>query len=217
MKVVEIFTSINGESKRAGELAVFVRFAGCNLNCVYCDTKWANEPDVEYKEMTPEEIADCVESQKVTNVTLTGGEPLIQSDINQLVKLLMDKGLRVEIETNGSVDIDSVQWDKRPSFTLDYKSPSSGQESKMFLDNYAKVGSGDAVKFVVGSGKDLDKAYEIITQYQLDQKTNVFLSPVWGDIEPAEIVQYMNEHKMNDIKLQIQMHKIIWDPDKRGV
>lgn len=217
MKVVEIFTSINGESKRAGELAVFVRFAGCNLNCAYCDTKWANEPDTEYKDMTPKEIADYVIKQQVTNVTITGGEPLLQKNIEQLVALLMESGHRVEIETNGSVDIDSIAWSKRPSFTVDYKSPSSGCESKMFMDNYSKVGADDVVKFVVGSKEDLDKARDIIKQYHLDQKSNVFVSPVWGDIEPAQIVEYMIENKLNDIKLQIQMHKIVWDPDKRGV
>ena len=123
----------------------------------------------------------------------------------------------MEIETNGSVDIDSIAWSKRPSFTVDYKSPSSGCESKMFMDNYSKVGADDVVKFVVGSKEDLDKARDIIKQYHLDQKSNVFVSPVWGDIEPAQIVEYMIENKLNDIKLQIQMHKIVWDPDKRGV
>ena len=218
MKVVEIFESINGESKRAGELAVFVRFKGCNLNCSYCDTTWANEADAKYTEMSVDEIVQKIKDSGIKNVTLTGGEPLLQKDIKSLVEQILSiDEMRVEIETNGSIDIDKDSWNVLPSFTLDYKSPSSGCNDKMFLDNLKSVDLNDVVKFVVGSAEDLDKAYEIITKYNLDKKTNVFLSPVFGNIEPVEIVDYMLDKKMNDVKIQIQMHKVIWDPNKRGV
>ena len=217
MQVVEIFTSINGESKRAGELAVFVRFKGCNLCCSYCDTAWANEADAKFSEMTPEEILEHVKNTEVKNVTLTGGEPLLQNDIEKLVEMLIDAGLRVEIETNGSVNVNEKSWAKRPSFTLDYKSISSGQSGKMCMENFAGVTESDVVKFVVGSREDLDDAYRVIKEYALDQKCGVFLSPVFGKIEPADMVDYMIQKKMNDVRLQIQMHKVIWDPDKRGV
>ena len=212
MKVVEIFESINGESKRAGELAVFVRFKGCNLNCSYCDTTWANEADAKYTEMSVDEIVQKIKDSGIKNVTLTGGEPLLQKDIKSLVEQILSiDEMRVEIETNGSIATDKDSWNVLPSFTLDYKSPSSGCNDKMFLDNLKSVDLNDVVKFVVGSTEDLDKAYEIITEY------NVFLSPVFGNIEPVAIVDYMLDKKMNDVKIQIQMHKVIWDPNKRGV
>ena len=223
MKVVEKFVSINGESKRAGELALFIRFKGCNLNCTYCDTKWANEIDCEYDEMTPEEILDYIEETKVKNITLTGGEPLLQKDIYKLIKMIIEKGYRVEIETNGAVSIESAaalrekEGFKDLSFTLDYKSPYSGCEDKMILDNYKFIDSRDSVKFVVGGEKDLEKARYIIEKFNLSDRCQVFLSPIFGMIKPDEIVDFMIDKNLNDIKLQIQMHKVIWDPEKRGV
>ena len=223
MKVVEKFVSINGESKRAGELALFIRFKGCNLNCTYCDTKWANEPDCDYQEMTPEKLLDYIEKTKVKNITLTGGEPLLQKDINKLIKMIIDKGFRVEIETNGAVSIESTAAlrDKEDfkdlSFTLDYKSPSSGCEDKMILDNFNFIDSRDSVKLVVGNEKDLEKARYIIEKFNLSDRCQVFLSPIFGMIKPEKIVDFMIDKNLNDIKLQIQMHKVIWDPNKRGV
>ena len=218
MKVVEKFVSINGEGKRAGELAVFIRFKGCNLACSYCDTTWANEPGCEYEEMSPEEIASYIKETGVRNVTLTGGEPLLQKDISELIdEIFKLEGSRVEIETNGSVDIETVKTSKRPDFTLDYKLPSSGCEYKMNLNNYKQVKANDTVKFVVGNRQDLDKAKDIIEEYNLAEKCNVYLSPVFGLIEPKEIVEYMIDNKMNNVRLQIQMHKVIWNPNERGV
>lgn len=216
MKVVEKFVSINGEGTRAGELAVFIRFKGCNLNCSYCDTQWANETDCAYEEMTPEQILEYALSTNIKNVTLTGGEPLLQPEINRLIRLLNEHDLRVEIETNGSVDILTFR-DSNPTFTIDYKSPSSGCEEKMLLSNFKHITDRDTVKFVVGTLNDLDKAVEIINRYQLNSRCNVFFSPVFGRITPETIVGYMIEHNLNDIRLQIQLHKVIWDPNKRGV
>ena len=128
--VVEKFVSINGESKFAGQLAVFIRFRGCNLNCVYCDTKWANTADAPAEQMTKEEIYDYIKSTGVRNVTLTGGEPLLQKCIQELLEYLAkDKDIRIEIETNGSVDIKNVKTiENCPSVTLDYKTPYSGMD-----------------------------------------------------------------------------------------
>ncbi|MGN1318790.1 MAG: radical SAM protein, partial [Lachnospirales bacterium] len=115
MKVAEKFVSINGEGQKAGELAVFVRFTGCNLNCSYCDTKWANEPHCNYEELSVDEIYDYILSTKVKNVTLTGGEPLLHSGIyNLCAKLSEDNNLKVEIETNGSVSIEKYKLLKNP-------------------------------------------------------------------------------------------------------
>ena len=137
-KVVERFVSINGEGRRSGQLAIFIRFAGCNLNCSYCDTLWANEKDVSYELISSKDIYDYIKSQKIKNVTLTGGEPLMQKGIVELLKVLSkDKELYVEIETNGSVLLDEfLDIENSPSFTMDYKLPSSNMENKMALDNF---------------------------------------------------------------------------------
>ena len=220
MRVAEKFISINGEGTRAGELAVFIRFQGCNLRCSYCDTMWANEPDCPYEEMSPEEICDYVAETGITNCTLTGGEPLLQRDMKQLVRLLIDKcGCRVEIETNGSANLTPLTMDPqhRPVFTMDYKLPSSGCESAMRRDNFELLGREDTVKFVCGSLEDLERAHEIMQEYSLPDQCHVYFSPVFGSIEPAAIVDFMQKRRMNKVRLQIQMHKVIWDPDRRGV
>jgi 7-carboxy-7-deazaguanine synthase len=219
MKVVEKFVSINGEGMLAGQLAVFIRFKGCNLNCTYCDTKWANEHDAEFTEMSPEEIYEYIKSVNAKNVTLTGGEPLLQKDMNKLLELLCsDENIRVEIETNGSVDISKfMNYENRPSFTLDYKLPISGMSEYMLTDNYKYIDKHDSVKFVSGSLEDLEKAKKIIDKFELDKKANVFISPVFGKIELPKIVEFMIENNMNDVKMQLQMHKVIWDAEMRGV
>lgn len=216
MKVIELFLSVNGEGLKSGELATFVRFAGCNLRCPYCDTKYSYE-NPKYIEMSIDEIISKIESFKAYNVTLTGGEPLIQKNIDILIKKLSDKGYRVELETNGSVDISKYVGLKGVAFTLDYKGPTSLMEDKMLLDNYKYLTKNDVVKFVCGSTKDLEKARDIILKYKLDEITNPFLSPVFGEISLEGMVDFMKENNLNHVRLQLQIHKIIWDKDKRGV
>ena len=218
-KVVEKFVSINGEGTRAGQLAAFIRFQGCNLNCGYCDTTWANEPKASYEWMTEEEIVTYILEEKVQNVTLTGGEPLLQQDINVLLeRLAKETQLWVEIETNGSVNITPfLTIENRPSMTMDYKLPSSGMEQFMCQENFSLLQEKDTVKFVSGSREDLEKAKEIIERYELVKRCHVYLSPVFGQIEPADMVEYMKENHMNGVNLQLQMHKFIWNPNKKGV
>jgi 7-carboxy-7-deazaguanine synthase len=216
LKVVEKFVSINGEGLRAGELAVFIRFYGCNLHCSYCDTKWANE-GFNGEEMSPTEIVEYIKSTGIKNVTLTGGEPLLAENIAELLKLLSaENELSTEIETNGSVDFRNLKADNIV-FTVDVKCPSSGMCDKNFLKNLTVLDINDAVKFVVSDENDLEFALKIITEYKLTEKTNVILSPVFGEIAPVEIVIFMTENKLNGVRLGIQLHKIIWDPAKRGV
>lgn len=216
--VVEKFVSINGEAARAGELAVFIRFRKCNLHCSYCDTRWANDESVPADMMTAAEITDYVNGTGIVNVTLTGGEPLLQEDIAELTDMLIASGHRVEIETNGSISIAGLaDRDKRPVFTLDYKLPGSGMESNMLTENYGYLRPTDTVKFVSGSLSDLERAAEIIAEYRLTERCSVYISPVFGDIEPAAIVDFMRDHRLNGVRLQLQLHKFIWAPDKRGV
>ena len=221
-RVVEHFVSINGEGKKAGQLALFIRFAGCNLACLYCDTRWANEKDVKYEEYTTEELMQLIRDSGIKNVTLTGGEPLLQEDIGRLLeKIRNDNTVNVEIETNGSVDIRPFFTDAdedNVSFTLDYKTGCSGMETKMLHDNYKNVRACDTVKFVVGGIEDLEKARIIADSYRLHEKgCAVYISPCFGAIEPAEIVEYMKNRMWNYVNLQLQLHKYIWDPDKKGV
>lgn len=218
-KVVEKFVSINGEAQRAGELACFIRFAGCNLCCVYCDTKWANEDNAPYEIHSEEEIYAYIKETGVSNVTLTGGEPLLQENIDRLLMMLSkDKELNVEIETNGAVDISKfINIGDNISFTVDYKLPDSGMEEKMILSNYEKIREKDTVKFVASSVSDLDKAKEIIDRYKLTEKTKVYISTCFGKLDPKDVVEYMVTNGMNKVRLQLQLHKFIWDPDRKGV
>lgn len=217
-KVAEIFSSINGEGTRAGELAVFVRFRGCNLNCSYCDTSWVNQPDTPFTPMDKEEILGAVMETGIRNVTLTGGEPLLVPGVEEVIEILGRNGLSVEIETNGSIDL--LPFDvinHRPLFTMDYKLPGSGMEDKMNLRNFELLKKNDTVKFVAGSEKDLERAAEIIRTYSLTERCHVYFSPVFGRIAPADIVEFMKKNKLNGVRLQLQLHKFIWDPMARGV
>ncbi|PTQ83824.1 7-carboxy-7-deazaguanine synthase [Trichococcus patagoniensis] len=219
LQVVEKFVSINGEGRRCGQLATFIRFAGCNLNCGYCDTAWANDRKVAFDPMTAEEVYAYIKDTQVTNVTLTGGEPLLQQDIGGLLELLsQDPELYVEIETNGSVLLSRFSGlENPPSFTMDYKLPSSGMERMMALDNFDQLTEKDTVKFVSGSLQDLEKARELIDRYKLTEKTAVFISPIFGEIELETIVDFMKDNQLNGVNMQVQLHKIIWDPNERGV
>ena len=217
--VCEKFVSINGEAQCAGELACFIRFAGCNLDCSYCDTKWANVDIGPFEILNEEDIYSYIKETGVKNVTLTGGEPLIQKGMYELIKLLTkDKNLNIEVETNGSVDISKyISLGENLSFTLDYKLKGSGMQDKMLTDNYKYISKKDSVKFVVSNKEDLDIAKQVIDTYDLCQKTRVYISTAFREVEPREVVEYMKENKMNDVRLQLQLHKYIWNPEERGV
>lgn len=218
-KVAEHFISINGEGSRAGQLALFIRMKGCNLNCDYCDTKWANEAGAPAEDMTLDQIEELVRSSGVENVTLTGGEPLFRTGMKELLgRLAQIPGISVEIETNGSVDLAPyVDLADNIIFTMDYKLACSGMEKKMHLSNFGILKKKDTVKFVIGSPADLMRAEEIIGQYELAGRVHIYFSPVFGSIDPKEMVDFMVEHRLNKVNMQLQLHKYIWDPDERGV
>lgn len=218
--VAEWFVSINGEGTKAGELSVFIRLCGCNLRCSYCDTFWANETDVPYTEMTAEDIRRLISETGIQNITLTGGEPLIHPYVSELLKCLMqDDNFSIEIETNGSVSIeDFAGIHDRIIFTLDYKLPGSGMEDNMRLNENIKfLKKQDCIKFVVCSKEDLERAEQLIRKYNLCSVCHVYFSPVYGRIQPDDIVEFMKQKKLNDVRLQLQLHKYIWNPEKRGV
>ncbi len=216
--VAEIFSSVNGEGTKSGQLAVFVRFRGCNLSCSWCDTKWANASDASAVFMSAEEIADSIDRTGIFNVTLTGGEPLIHEDIRDLLLLLSGRTvLRTEIETNGSIDLSPFTDIPRVTFTMDYKLPSSGMTDKMCLSNLALLRAEDTIKFVVSDEADLSFALKMIKDNELTERCHVFLSPVFGKMDPAAIVDFMKEHTLNNVNLQLQLHNVIWAPGTEGV
>ena len=216
MRVIEKFVSINGEGLKQGELALFIRFAGCNLRCAYCDTKYSFE-NPKYVEMTPEELLECANKENVKNITLTGGEPLIQEDIYELMSLLSDAGFNIEVETNGSIDISKFIGISNVSFTLDYKTPVSGMENHMNTNNYGFITKKDSIKFVCGTKDDLKRSLEVMKKYDLINKTNCLISPVFGMIRLEDIVDFLKDNNLNGVRMCLQIHKIIWDPNKRGV
>jgi len=221
MKINEIFKSISGEAAKAGFPVIFIRTYGCNLRCSYCDTMYAVEGG-EYKEMTPKEILETCENMNLKRVVFTGGEPLIQPDAAELVDLLCNNGYEVEIETNGAVSLPKFHQTLRTknkyklSYTMDYKGHSSLMTKKMIEENLEFLLDKDVLKFVVGCSEDLMQVYETLKHY--DIRAQVFISPVFGKIEPKEIVDFILTNSfLTDCRVQLQLHKLIWDVNQRGV
>lgn len=219
MKVNEIFYSIEGEGIRAGYPCVFIRLQGCNLNCSYCDTRYSCE-DPECDDLQIREILANVQEYGCKRVTITGGEPTIQTDFYDLVYELNGAGYLVNIETNGTTSASEIR-DEVPygvTITMDHKCPSSGMNFKMRVDNYKGLEPHDVLKFVVGSYADLVDADRVINAIRImNRNPYIYLSPVFGKIEPKDIVEFMKEHHYNDVRIQLQMHKFIWPPEMRGV
>ncbi len=226
--LAERFVSINGEGQRAGYLACFIRFPHCNLRCSYCDTMWANETHSSFEEIALVDLVDWVAHAGVSCVTITGGEPLLQRALPDLLHMLdaTCPHLWVELETNGSRPLD-IYVDMRKafdvhkgitlSFTMDWKTPSSGMNELMCADNLSLLTKRDTLKFVVGDITDLDQMRTLCEKLDLFKRTNVFISPISGIINPADIVAYMQEYHLRDARLQLQLHKIIWPHEVKGV
>lgn len=213
LKVNEIFYSIQGESSYAGYPCVFVRLTGCNLRCFYCDTRYAYE---EGREMEIGEIIDRVASCRCRLVEVTGGEPLIQQETPFLILNLLEKGYEVLLETNGTQDISLV--DERCVRIVDIKCPSSGEDKNNDLENLNRLTDKDEVKFVIGGREDYEYARKIleIIDYKSSRMSPVHFSPVFGKMDPEILAEWILEDNLN-VRLQIQLHKIIWDPEQRGV
>ena len=213
LKVNEIFYSLQGESSYAGRPCVFIRLTGCNLRCSYCDTRYAYE---EGTDTNLDLIIDQVSSYRCPLVEITGGEPLIQEDTPQLIRRLLERNVKVLLETNGSQNIQRV--DDRCIKVVDMKCPSSGMEARNDLENLKKLSSGDELKFVVGNRIDFEFAQEVLDDYHqfFPEKTPVHFSPVFGKLEPKLLAQWILEEHL-EVRLQLPLHKILWDPNQRGV
>jgi len=211
MKICEIFTSIQGESSYVGMPCTFVRLTGCNLSCVYCDTEYAKKGGMD---LTEDEIIQEVSLVGVHLIEITGGEPLLQSDVLHLIERLLNEGYDVIVETNGSLPIGQI--DRRATVLLDIKTPGSGMWEEMDLTNLEYLKLNDEVKFVVVDRSDYDWAKKFIEKYHLDARCRVLMSPAFGKVEPSELSRWMIEDRM-PARLNLQMHKYIFGPDKEGV
>lgn len=216
MNVIEIFASIDGEGKRQGCLTTFLRLHDCNIRCSYCDTLYSYGPQSTFESMSIRAVADIIEQLGNHRITITGGEPLLQEQaIIELIDELTKRNPQYDfnIETNGTI-VPSFQREN-VWFTYDYKTPSSLAEDSMNLDIFKMATAEDIIKFVVGSVQDLDRMDEVLKTYPTNGQ--IFVSPVWGNIEGAMIVGYMKAHNWQNVKFQLQIHKFIWDPGAKGV
>ena len=212
LKIHEIYESVQGESSWAGWRCVFVRLTACDLRCSYCDTEYAF---YEGKKRAVSEVLAEVLAVDCPLVEITGGEPLLQKNVLPLMTALCDAGRTVLIETSGAHDIAPI--DARVHRIMDLKTPDSGECARNLGSNIALLTPRDEVKFVIGSREDYEWSREQVRAHGLVARCGgVLFSPVFGRIEPRDIVGWIIEDKL-PVRFQLQMHKFIWDPKQKGV
>jgi 7-carboxy-7-deazaguanine synthase len=211
LQVCETFYSILGESTAAGLPAFFIRLAGCNLRCRYCDTVYAYEGG---EVMAGGELVEAAASHPARRVLVTGGEPLLQAETLPLLTALADAGLAVLLETNGSRPMEAV--DARVRRILDLKCPGSGMASYNLWKNLEQLRDGDEVKFVITDLGDFVWAVEVIESHSLGGRVPLLISPVFGAVSPKEAAAWILESGL-PLRLNLQLHKYIWGPEVRGV
>lgn len=209
--VNEIYKSVQGESSFSGLPCVFVRLTGCPLRCSWCDTTYGFKGG---SQKTITELVDEVLSYDTPCVELTGGEPLAQKNSQDLMALLVQKGKRVLLETSGSISVADVP--KEVHIIMDLKCPDSKMSHKNKLENLSYLKSSDEIKFVIASKNDYIWARDIIKEHKLESRFQLLLSPSWGELDPKDLVEWFLEDKLN-CRLNLQIHKYIWDPAKKGV
>ena len=211
MQVTEIFHSIQGESTWAGQPCVFVRLTGCPLRCSWCDTDYAFSGG---SEQSIDAILDAVRSYECPLVEVTGGEPLAQPDCTSLLSRLCDDPLTVLLETSGALDTANV--DPRVRIILDVKCPGSGMTDRMHWPNVERLRSSDEAKFVIKDRGDYDWAKATVTRFGIDRRCTVLFSPVFGALDPRHLAEWVLADRL-PVRYQLQLHKLIWTPDMRGV
>ncbi len=214
-QVVETFVSLQGESTHAGKLCFFIRLAGCNLNCSYCDTKYALTHDCG-QERTLEELLGEAANCGAHTVELTGGEPLLDPNTPYLAAELLKLGLEVLIETNGSLPVEVLPPGVKR--IVDCKLPNSGMSDRNLWHNFEILNCDDEVKFVISNREDYDYACKVIKRYfaSPENRPELLMSAVFGRIELATLAGWIIEDCL-PVRMQLQMHKFIWDPNRTGV
>lgn len=210
LEVCEIFRSLQGETTRAGLPATFLRLAGCNLRCRYCDTAYAQDPG------TPMPLAALVAAAgpETDLVVVTGGEPLLQPALPALVGALCDLGRSVLVETNGSLDATGL--DPRSSLILDVKCPGSGEAASTYWPNLEVLRPVDEVKLVLTGREDFDYALEVVARHRLADRCPVLFAPAHGLLEPSLLASWILESGL-PVRLGLQLHRILWPDRDRGV
>jgi len=207
----EIFHSIQGESRHAGRPCAFVRLTWCNLRCTWCDTAYAFEAG---DDVSIAAIVERVRAFGARYVLVTGGEPLVQAGVHDLLAELLDAGFEVAIETGGGLDTAPI--DPRVMVILDVKCPGSGMADRNRWENLERLRPGDEVKFVIADRADYDYARGVIDRHSLLGRCGVLLSPVHGALPPRPLAEWMLADRL-PARLQVQLHKYIWPADMRGV
>ena len=211
LQVNEIFYSVQGESTYTGRPCVFVRLTACNLRCRWCDTEYAF---YEGETFTVEQVLEQVRAYKCPLVEITGGEPLLQEEVYPLMDQLLLEGYEVLIETGGSLDVGRL--DPRVVKIMDLKAPGSGMDRLNNLDNLQHLDRKDQIKFVVADRRDYEWAKGMMAEHALAERAQVLFSPVFGELHPRELAEWILADRLL-ARLQIQLHKYLWDPDQRGV
>lgn len=212
LNITEIYRSVQGETHLFGLPTLFIRTAGCNLRCSWCDTPYSFGRGTSMK---PSDIMREVVDSGLKNICVTGGEPLLQKEIFNILTTLCNEGYTVSLETGGALDTSKV--DERVITILDIKCPGSEMHVKNRWENLEHLRDHDEVKFVLLDRADYDYAKEIMIKYQLENMKNPpLLSPVHGELDPKDLVQWILEDGLT-VRLNLQMHKYIWDPQKKGV
>jgi 7-carboxy-7-deazaguanine synthase len=209
--VHEIYRSIQGESTFAGLPCVFVRLAVCNSRCVWCDTPHAF---TQGELRTLDDVLNCVQSYNCPLVEITGGEPLLQDEVLPLMTQVAERGMTVLLETSGALDVGPV--DPRVHIIMDLKCPDSGECEGNRWSNLDLLKPVDEIKFVIASKRDFDWAAEVIAARELDKKFSVLVSPAFGLVQPIELSEWLLSTSLQ-VRVQLQLHKYIWDPSARGV
>jgi len=209
--VNEIYASIQGESSYAGLPCVFVRLTGCNLRCTWCDSEFSF---YEGTRRVLDDVVAEVERFGIPLVEVTGGEPLLQPGVHPLMARLADRGLRVLIETSGSIDISGV--DPRVIRIVDVKCPASGESGSNRWENLAHLRAADELKFVIADRADYEWARGELRARDLASRCTVLFGPVWGRLEPRTLVEWILEDRL-PVRFQVQLHKYVWSSDARGV
>ena len=211
LKINEIYYSVQGESTHAGRPCIFIRLTYCNLRCTYCDSEYAF---YEGKDMEITHIMNEIKQWGCNLVEVTGGEPLFQDKCINLLNELVNSNYEVMLETGGSLSISDVP--KKVIKIVDFKCPSSAMVKKNLWSIVDDLQPHDEVKFVIGDRGDFDWAKDRITEYSLDKICTLLFSPTFGKIDPQLIVEWILVENL-PVRMQMQMHKMIWSPDKQGV